>query len=206
MFVLPLLIYSSVRSVFNLDEANKDCASFPDEGYDFEKGACEARFWTFLAGGGTILAILGAMTFFGLIEAIPNILKVKNKALARIRPSRASHPLFNLAVPSMSAPYGNNGLENRPLIRNGEQGYRSADEVRNRSLEPTCPCEGLVCRRLRRFGEQGFFNFKTSVTDQTAQDTDQMLYAPRVTFSLPVAGQPVQYVQTARGTAVHERL
>ena len=28
--------------------ANKDCASFPDTGYDFSKTACEARFWTFI--------------------------------------------------------------------------------------------------------------------------------------------------------------
>ena len=57
IFILPLLIYASVRSIFNEDEANEDCSAFPN-GYDFSKGACEVLL-TFLIGGGLVLLVLG---------------------------------------------------------------------------------------------------------------------------------------------------
>lgn len=177
VFFLPLLIYASVRSIFNLSKANEDCASFPDSGYDFEKGACEARFYTFLIGGGLIVIVVGLMTLFGLFEALPNITAVRNKALARIRQGRGTHEVFNPTLGTV-APYRPVSVEDHaPLLaHNQSAGYRSPDE--------------------------GFFNFKSTLSTEGTNHTDNLLYAPRVSFSLPVAGQPLQYVQTARGKRV----
>ena len=145
IFALPLLIYANVRSVFNEDEANKDCASFPDTGYDFSKTACEARFWTFISGGILVLVTLVVMTIFGLIEAMGNILKTSNKALVRIKKFRGIHPIMRAGGPGAGvtvAPYSDGGSEVRKQLLGG---YRSADEP--------------------------FFNFKTSAASAATTPT-----------------------------------
>ena len=73
-----------MRSIFNQDEANEDCSAFPD-GYDFSKGACEARFWTFLIGGGIFFLGVLIITLLGLKEAIPGILKTRKRASVQAR-------------------------------------------------------------------------------------------------------------------------
>lgn len=75
LFVLPLLIYASMRSIFNQDDANEDCSVFGISGYEFAHGACKARFWTFLVGGSLVLTTLASITFIGTMEAIPNMTK-----------------------------------------------------------------------------------------------------------------------------------
>ena len=139
VFALPLLIYANVRSVFNQDKANEDCAAFPSSGYDFSKGACEARWWTFITGGVLLFATLLVMTVFGLIEASTSILKVRNKALVKLRRLRGFHQAFredSTVRTSSGFEYGN-GIEGRPLIG----AFQSPDEP--------------------------FFNFKTSATADT---------------------------------------
>lgn len=139
VFALPLLVYANVRSVFNQDKANEDCAAFPSSGYDFSKGACEARWWTFITGGVLVFATLLIMTVFGLIEASTSILKVRNKALVKLRRLRGFHQAFredSTVRTSSGFEYGN-GIEGRPLIG----AFQSPDEP--------------------------FFNFKTSATADT---------------------------------------
>ena len=162
IFALPLLIYANLRSVFNQDEANEDCASFPDSGYDFSKFACEARWWTFLTGGILVFGVIIIMTVFGLIEAVPSILAVRNKALVRIRKLRGFHGAFREDAANRSAaPYQDSNLDvNKHLLG----GYRSHDEP--------------------------FFNFKTSVS--AGDTTKELLYAPRIKLTTPVVqGMPV---------------
>jgi len=142
VFALPLLIYANVRSVFNQDKANEDCAAFPSSGYDFSKGACEARWWTFITGGIILFATLLVMTAFGLAEASNSILKVRNKALVKLKQLRGFHPAFREGPESRvsSVLGGVSTIENQRLLG----GFQSADE--------------------------NFFNFKTSIdtrsTDQ----------------------------------------
>ena len=142
VFALPLLIYANVRSVFNQDKANEDCAAFPSSGYDFSKGACEARWWTFITGGVILFATLLVMTAFGLAEASNSILKVRNKALVKLKQLRGFHPAFREGPESRvsSVLGGASTIENQRLLG----GFKSPDE--------------------------NFFNFKTSIdtmsTDQ----------------------------------------
>lgn len=159
-FALPLLVYASLRSVFNQDEANQDCAAFPDSGYDWSKFACEARFYSFIAGGILVLITLGLMTFFGLLEALPNIIRVRSKAAVRRRALRGNHAAFyegagNYATGSYQDQAGFEG--DKHLLG----GFRSADE--------------------------SFFNYKTSVSAVDTGEANALLYAPRVTFTLPSA-------------------
>ena len=178
IFALPLLVYASVRSLFNPDEANKDCAAFPDSGYDISKGACEARFWTFLAGGGVLFGTILLITVLGLFEALPNIAAVRNKASVRLKKLRSFHS----------------------AMRNGRELNAAAPFVeRDGAFDANKHALG----GFRSFDE-GFFNYKTKVAAGVESDTDQLLYAPRVTFSLPVQGQAVQYVPVAKGTYVSE--
>lgn len=160
IFALPLLIYANVRSVFNVDEANKDCASFPDTGYDLSKLACEARFWTFIAGGILVLITIVVMTIFGLIEAMGSILRTSNKALVRIKKFRGMHPVMRAGGASggmSAAPYSDGGSDvNKELLG----GYRSRDEK--------------------------FFNFKTAAS-AGGDDANNLLYAPRIQLGVPVA-------------------
>jgi len=172
VFALPLLIYAGMRSIFNQDEANKDCAAFPDTGYDFSRGACEARWWTFLIGGGLVLLTIALITFFGLLEAIPNIVRVRGKAAVRLRGLRGNHSaMYNGNAVYSNAPFQEPGTFDADEHALG--GFRSADE--------------------------GFFNYKTGMSATDAGESNALLYAPRVTFSLPVQGQAVEYVQVARG-------
>jgi hypothetical protein len=137
VFALPLLVYANVRSVFNQDKANEDCAAFPDSGYDFSKGACEARWWTFITGGILLFATIVLMTVFGLIEASGSILKVRNKALVKLKKLRGYHPAFRAdSTVRTSTPFGDN-VENHRLLG----GFQSPDEP--------------------------FFNFKTSAMADT---------------------------------------
>ena len=139
VFALPLLIYANVRSVFNQDKANEDCAAFPSSGYDFSKGACEARWWTFITGGIILFATLLVMTAFGLAEASNSILKVRNKALVKLRQLRGFHPAFREGPESRvsSVLGGASAIENQRLLG----GFQSPDE--------------------------NFFNFKTSIDVQS---------------------------------------
>ena len=79
VFIGPLLVYSNTRSITSKSKANEDCSLFPSD-YKFARGACEARFWSFLIAGGVVLGTLLLMTIIGLLEAFPKLFKVKNKA------------------------------------------------------------------------------------------------------------------------------
>jgi hypothetical protein len=139
VFALPLLIYANLRSIFNQDKANEDCAAFPSSGYDFSKGACEARWWTFATGGIILFATLLVMTAFGLAEASASILKVRNKALVKLKQLRGFHPACREGPESRvsSVLGGPDAIETQRLLG----GFKSTDE--------------------------NFFNFKTSLDTQS---------------------------------------
>ena len=137
IFALPLLVYANLRSVFNQDKANEDCAAFPNSGYDFSRGACEARWWTFITGGIILFATLLLMTVIGLIEASTSILKVRNKALVKLRELRGFHQAFRADSTVRTSSGFENGIENHRLL----SGFTSPDEP--------------------------FFNFKTTATVDT---------------------------------------
>lgn len=141
VFALPLLIYANVRSIFNQDKANEDCEAFPSSGYDFSKGACEARWWTFITGGIILFATLLVMTAFGLAEASGSILKVRNKALVKLKQLRGFHAAFREGPESRvsSVLGGHEAIEHQRLIG----GFKSPDEK--------------------------FFNFKTSLGAQSTE-------------------------------------
>ncbi len=170
IFALPLLIYANLRSIFNQDKANEDCAAFPDTGYDFSRGACEARWWNFLTGGILLFGTILVMTGFGLIEASTSILKVRNKVAVRLRRLRGYHPAMRDG-PSMLASdahvaYSQGQIEKHHLLGGGA-GFRSPDE--------------------------SFFNFKTNAH---ADGSNELLYAPRIQLAaaslVPLAhGVPV---------------
>ena len=160
VFSLPLLIYASTRSIFSKSKANEDCAAFPDTGYDFSKGACEARFWSFLIGGILVFLVLGIMTCLGALQAMPKLFEPREKTNVKGRRMvDLYHRAFNfLAGPDIKAAYLEPAaveLDKHPL-----GGFRSADER--------------------------FFNFRTgmSVTDDHSE-SHALLYAPRVSFALP---------------------
>lgn len=160
VFILPLLIYASLRSIFNQDEANEDCTAFPD-GYDFSKGACEARFWTFIVGGGVVVTILGLMTCLGALQAFPKLLRVRTAAVVSSE-DVASIPGMHSGVTegvdkTTDAPApGTSALDGKHALG----GYRSHDE--------------------------GFFNYKTRVVTGS-ESTDALLYAPRIKWDLSSA-------------------
>ena len=128
-----------MRSIFNQDKANEDCAAFPSSGYDFSKGACEARWWTFITGGIILFSTLLVMTAFGLAEASGSILKVRNKALVKLKQLRGFHPAFREGPESRvsSVLGGPAAIENQRLLG----GFKRPDEK--------------------------FFNFKTSLGAQS---------------------------------------
>ena len=138
VFALPLLVYANLRSVFNQDKANEDCAAFPNSGYDFSRGACEARWWTFLTGGILVFSTLLIMTVFGLLEASTSILKVRNKALVKMRELRGFHPAFRADSAVLTSSGFEKGVETRRLLSGS---FSSPDEP--------------------------FFNFKTATTVDT---------------------------------------
>lgn len=160
VFALPLLIYASVRSIFNQGEANEDCAAFPDSGYDFEKGACEARWWTFLIGGSLVALTVVLITAFGLLEAIPNILRVKSNAAVRLKKLRGRHKaFFENKLNYTTVPFKEQ--DSFDANKHALGGFRSPDE--------------------------SFFNYDTGVSGVDSREVDRLLYAPRVTFALPEA-------------------
>ena len=89
-----LLIYASVRPITNQDDANKDCEVLANANEAIAQTACEARWWSLLAGGGLLLIVLLIMTVIGLFEALPNILRMPNKAAVRLRKFRGWHQSF----------------------------------------------------------------------------------------------------------------
>ena len=164
IFALPLLIYANVRSVFNEDEANKDCASFPDTGYDFSKTACEARFWTFISGGVLVLVTLVVMTIFGLIEAMGNILKTSNKALVRIKKFRGFHPIMRAGGPGAGvtvAPYDDQSEVQQGAARRLPQRRRAVFQLqdvggeRRRRRQQAAVRAAHPARRAGRDGDAG---------------------------------------------------
>lgn len=75
-FCLPILLFSSRRSLFDRDKAYEDCAAFePEEDFFWAVKICQARFWTFLIGGGLMLLIIVAMTLIGCLEGIPELIR-----------------------------------------------------------------------------------------------------------------------------------
>ena len=177
VFTLPLLIYSSVRSIFNKSEANKDCFAFKSGG--FGKTACQWRFWSFLIGTGLIVGTMLIITVRGLRSAIPNILRVRSRAFVRLRQRlRGIHPYnavggFNDANEAAPLPGGFSigNVKTTPILGaggggGGGAGFRSKDER--------------------------FFDYHTGVSASSQQggETHSLLMlrppAPRVGFVLPV--------------------
>ena len=157
VFALPLLVYASIRSIFHHDAANNDCAIFPRSSHEFENNLCTSRYWTFLIGGGIFLFGVLSITALGLKNAIPAILKTRQKANVPYNaggrakaPKKGSKffregPSANVATPLYD------GVDEAQEMALG--GYRSTDD---------------------------FFNFKTKIGNSTIANTNEFLYAPRM--------------------------
>jgi len=79
-----LIIYAGVRPIMNQDDANKDCQVLEDAGEDVAKVACDARWWSLLAGGGTLALVLLVMTSLGFYNASTSICEIPNKARVKL--------------------------------------------------------------------------------------------------------------------------
>jgi len=159
LFALPLLAYAGVRSVFNQDEANEDCGAFT-KGYGVAKETCRVRFWTFLSGAAGILLTLALMTIFGLRDALLNLRAVRKRIVVVTSPEvlEESSAFDATRSSKTTAPFVNPGFFDPDKHSLG--GYRSGDE--------------------------SFFNYKTSIPAGDNGESNRLLYAPRVSFSLPV--------------------
>ena len=166
IFILPLLIYASVRSIFNEDEANEDCSAFPD-GYDFSKGACEARFWTFLIGGGLVFLVLGLMTCLGALQALPKLLRVRTAAVV-------SSEDVGPRVPNHS------DVQDNSVSDATQEGDSFAPAPGTVALDGKHALGGY------RSGDESFYNFKTKISTGS-NSTDALLYAPRIKWDLASA-------------------
>ena len=170
VFFLPLLIYASVRSIFNENEANKDCTVFADNSdYDVAEVSCQARFWTFLVGGAFVVLSIAAMTAIGIKELLLNIQPIGRVAVRNSERLDAGRALEKVDARTTEAKPRAAAFHDFDKYALG--GFRSADE--------------------------GFFNYKTGVA-RSNTESNALLYAPRIAFSLPAAAG---YVPVARCSA-----
>jgi len=156
VFFLPLLVYASVRAIFNHDEANSDCSVF-DHGSRGELipikhgDLCVLRFWSFIVGGGLILATILGLTLVGLPEVIKAVLATRKKAAVVYKAQPAMSKFFRQG----------------PAMRTRESLYDAEDL--------TTPLGGY--QSAEESGSARFFSFKTSLGNT---DSNALLYAPRM--------------------------
>lgn len=82
---LLLIIYAGVRPIMNQDDANKDCQVLSDAGEHVAKVACDARWWSLLAGGGILALVLLVMTVLGMRQAWTGITTVSTSAMVAMK-------------------------------------------------------------------------------------------------------------------------
>ena len=89
-----LIVYTGIRPILDQDEATQSCKVLGDAGDGVGKFACDARWWSLLAGGGLLSVVLIAMTWFGALEAFSNALDIPETATvgASERSLPSGHP------------------------------------------------------------------------------------------------------------------
>lgn len=92
--VFLLIIYAGIRPIMNQDDANKDCQVLGDAGEDVANFACYARWLSLLVGGGVLVSVLLAMTYYGLIDAWASITALPNKAKVGLKKAAKWHEAF----------------------------------------------------------------------------------------------------------------
>ena len=106
IFALPITIYAAQRSIFNEKAASKDCANFPRDSHEFENDLCVSRFWTLLVGGGIFVGTLLLITFIGLAEALPALLKTRKRAAVFMKANAPPSQVFRASTPGMTQQAG----------------------------------------------------------------------------------------------------
>jgi hypothetical protein len=84
LFLVPLVYYAGVHDVFSPGKSNEHCKTFPSS-YKFSKGACIARFWTFLACLCLILFLVVGMILYGFYNNCKRFFKVPKFLTVRPR-------------------------------------------------------------------------------------------------------------------------
>lgn len=151
VFFLPLLVYASVRAIFNHDEANNDCSVFDRGSFQIHNDLCILRYWTFLVGGGLLFAVVIGLTLLALPQVIKGILATRKKADVVYKSQKPLSKFFR-AGPSMQT---KEALYDAEDLSAPLGGYQSTEES----------------------GSSKFFNFKTNVG---TTDSNSLLYAPRM--------------------------
>ena len=149
LFALPLIIYAGERSIFSKSEALRECDSFPSS-YKFARGACEARFWSFLIAGGLVLGVLAIMTLIGVLQKFPQLCTPRDKAV----PKSDNIELLGEAAPEDARDFEESFASlggNKHAMYMELGGYRSNDE--------------------------SFYNYRTNVGKAT-RATASLLHAP----------------------------
>ena len=155
VFFFPLMIYASVRAIFDHDEANSDCSVF-DHGPRGNlvsvphKDLCVLRYWSFIVGGTLLFGTIIALTIIGLPDVLTGAFSPRKKAEVEYNEPPNMSRFFRTG-PSMQTEKGYDA-ENLRMLLGGDQ---SANESRSTK----------------------FFAFKTSLGKT---DSNILLYAPRM--------------------------
>ena len=155
VFFFPLMIYASVRAIFDHDEATSDCSVF-DHGPRGNlvsiphKDLCILRYWSFIGGGGILFGTILLLTAIG----IPDVL------MGAFSPRKKAEVVYN-DPPNMS--------------RFFRQGPSMETEALYDAEDLTTPLSGY--RSAKESGSTKFFQFKTNIGKT---DSNTLLYAPRM--------------------------
>lgn len=152
IFALPLVVYSSIRSIFHHDAANNDCATFPRSSHEFENDLCTSRYWTFLIGGGIFVLGILFITVLGLKNALPALMATRKQA---------------------DVPYANGGRVSAPKKQSKFFREGPSSTVSMPLISDVDQSQELALGGYRTTND--FFKFKTKVTN-----TNAFLYAPRM--------------------------
>jgi len=152
VFFLPLLVYASIRAIFNHDEANNDCSVFDRDHFSAKHDLCSWRYITFLLGGGITVGVIAGLTLLGIPVVIYGIVAVRKQADVVYKPEKPMSRFFR-AGPAMRT---RESLYDAEELSTPLGGYQSAEESS---------------------GSARFFKFKTNLGKT---DSNVLLYAPRM--------------------------
>ena len=152
IFFFPLLVYASMRAIFNHDEANNDCSVFNRDHFSAKNDLCIARYWTFIGGGTFTLLTVLLLTAFGIPNVIKGVVMVRKQADVVYKPEKSGSRFFREG-PAMQT---RESLYDAEELSTPLSGYQSAEESS---------------------GSASFFDFKTNLGKT---DSNVLLYAPRM--------------------------
>ena len=162
VFCLPVLVIGSYHSFFDEPENNDECGYFASDSFTSE--ACAARFWTTLIAGAVILLLLGILILRGCLVNIPKIMKVEKQVTVnttnnKVTSGAGDHPTLT-----------DKEVSNR-VVGNSSAPYNPADASQHYVLGGY------------RSHDEDFYSWKS----KPKPSTNAMLYAPRISFQLPMS-------------------